>query len=87
MGCLCWTVTLFEFGLTVISCSLVGCYRLAGRQVISLIALALNLDEHYFEKIGALDNPAAFLRLLHYPGSVTHVTFNVKTKEKKKVIC
>ncbi|KAA0041071.1 1-aminocyclopropane-1-carboxylate oxidase-like isoform X1 [Cucumis melo var. makuwa] len=43
---------------------------LAGRQVISLLALALNLDENYFEKIGALDNPAAFLRLLHYPGDL-----------------
>ncbi|XP_038905770.1 2-oxoglutarate-Fe(II) type oxidoreductase-like isoform X2 [Benincasa hispida] len=43
---------------------------LAGRQVISLIALALNLDENFFEKIGALDNPSAYLRLLHYPGDL-----------------
>lgn len=30
--------------------------------------MSLNLDEDYFEKIGALNKPAAFLRLLHYPG-------------------
>lgn len=46
---------------------------LVGRQVISLIALALNLDENFFEKIGALDNPSAFLRLLHYPGDLRSV--------------
>ncbi|XP_054810068.1 2-oxoglutarate-Fe(II) type oxidoreductase hxnY isoform X2 [Prosopis cineraria] len=42
----------------------------AGRQLLSLVALSLNLDEDFFEKIGALNNPAAFLRLLHYPGEV-----------------
>ncbi|KAF7810077.1 2-oxoglutarate-Fe(II) type oxidoreductase hxnY-like [Senna tora] len=31
---------------------------------------ALNLDEDFFEKIGALNKPSAFLRLLHYPGEV-----------------
>ncbi|KAK0587871.1 hypothetical protein LWI29_030258 [Acer saccharum] len=40
----------------------------AGRQLIHLIALALNLDEDFFEKVGALDAPMPFLRLLHYPG-------------------
>ncbi|KAH7549645.1 hypothetical protein JRO89_XS13G0060600 [Xanthoceras sorbifolium] len=40
----------------------------AGRQLIHLIALALNLDEDFFEKVGALDVPMGFLRLLHYPG-------------------
>ncbi|XP_065858866.1 2-oxoglutarate-Fe(II) type oxidoreductase hxnY-like isoform X2 [Euphorbia lathyris] len=41
----------------------------AGRRLISLIALALNLDEDYFEKIGALNGPEteAYIRLLHYP--------------------
>ncbi|KAJ8754347.1 hypothetical protein K2173_002798 [Erythroxylum novogranatense] len=40
----------------------------AGKRLICLIALALNLEEDYFEKIGALDEPECFLRLLHYPG-------------------
>ncbi|KAL4566257.1 hypothetical protein LXL04_030370 [Taraxacum kok-saghyz] len=40
----------------------------AGKELSSLIALALNLDDDYFEKIGASDNPFGFLRLLHYPG-------------------
>ncbi|XP_065857731.1 2-oxoglutarate-Fe(II) type oxidoreductase hxnY-like [Euphorbia lathyris] len=44
----------------------------AGRRLISLIALALNLDQDYFEKIGALNGPEAFLRLLHYPGELGH---------------
>ncbi|KAH9777126.1 diox n domain-containing protein-related [Citrus sinensis] len=43
------------------------CLRSAGRRLIHLIALALNLNEDFFEKVGALDAPMAFLRLLHYP--------------------
>ncbi|KAL8103162.1 azadirone synthase LFS-like [Apium graveolens] len=39
--------------------------RDAGRRLISLIALALNLEEDFFVKVGPLD---PFLRLLHYPG-------------------
>ncbi|KAJ6327286.1 hypothetical protein OIU78_014209 [Salix suchowensis] len=42
----------------------------AGKKLIYLIALALNLDEDYFEKVGALDTPNGFLRLLHYPGEL-----------------
>ncbi|KAK7330796.1 hypothetical protein VNO77_24996 [Canavalia gladiata] len=42
----------------------------AGKELLSLIALSLNLDEDYFEKIGAVNKPAAFLRLLHYPGEL-----------------
>ncbi|KAK9927614.1 hypothetical protein M0R45_024790 [Rubus argutus] len=42
----------------------------AGKRLISLIALALNLDEDFFEKVGALRNPTALLRLLHYPGQL-----------------
>ncbi|PKA64145.1 putative flavonol synthase 5 [Apostasia shenzhenica] len=38
-----------------------------GKQLLSLIALALNLDEQFFELIGALNSPMAFVRLLHYP--------------------
>ncbi|XP_028092260.1 uncharacterized protein LOC114292481 isoform X5 [Camellia sinensis] len=42
--------------------------RTAGKKLISLIALALNLDEDFFEKDGAFNPPMPFLRLLHYPG-------------------
>ncbi|XP_058010152.1 2-oxoglutarate-Fe(II) type oxidoreductase hxnY-like [Hevea brasiliensis] len=41
-----------------------------GKRLISLIALSLKLDEDYFEKIGALDAPEGFLRLLRYPGQL-----------------
>ncbi|XP_020085213.1 2-oxoglutarate-Fe(II) type oxidoreductase-like isoform X2 [Ananas comosus] len=41
-----------------------------GRRLLSLIAFALNLDDQFFEKIGALNSPMAFLRLLHYPGEL-----------------
>ena len=45
---------------------------------MSLIALALNLDEGFFEKIGALHEPMAFLRLLHYPvGMIIRFTQNL----------
>uniref|UniRef100_A0A161Y177 Isopenicillin N synthase-like Fe(2+) 2OG dioxygenase domain-containing protein n=1 Tax=Daucus carota subsp. sativus TaxID=79200 RepID=A0A161Y177_DAUCS len=43
--------------------------RAAGRRLISLIALALNLEEDFFEKDGPVD---PFLRLLHYPGGLLH---------------
>ncbi|XP_022732350.1 2-oxoglutarate-Fe(II) type oxidoreductase-like [Durio zibethinus] len=42
----------------------------AGTKLISLIALALKLDEDFFEKRGALNEPYAFIRLLHYPGDL-----------------
>ncbi|XP_035830187.1 2-oxoglutarate-Fe(II) type oxidoreductase hxnY isoform X2 [Helianthus annuus] len=41
-----------------------------GKRLTSLIAMALNLEDDFFEKVGALDKPYAFLRLLHYPGEV-----------------
>ncbi|GKF88247.1 2-oxoglutarate (2OG) and Fe(II)-dependent oxygenase superfamily protein, partial [Tanacetum coccineum] len=41
-----------------------------GKKLSSLIALALNLDDHFFHSVGALDKPYAFLRLLHYPGEM-----------------
>ena len=44
--------------------------RNAGKRLISLVALALNLDEDFFTKVGALDPPNGYLRLLHYPGLV-----------------
>lgn len=51
--------------MTFCWCTGVCSYRDAGRRLISLIALALNLDEDFFVKDGPLD---PFLRLLHYPG-------------------
>ncbi|KAL6985955.1 hypothetical protein U1Q18_019329 [Sarracenia purpurea var. burkii] len=42
----------------------------AGKRLISLIALALNLDEDFFEKVGAFNPPTPFIRLLHYPGEL-----------------
>ncbi|XP_065857648.1 2-oxoglutarate-Fe(II) type oxidoreductase hxnY-like isoform X2 [Euphorbia lathyris] len=41
----------------------------AGSRLISLISLALNLDEDYFEKIGAMN---AYIRFLRYPGELGH---------------
>ncbi|CAN1195506.1 2-oxoglutarate-Fe(II) type oxidoreductase hxnY [Linum perenne] len=56
-----WRLTLESYHEKVMS---------AGIRLISLIALALNLDENHFEKIGALSEPEGFLRLLHYPGEL-----------------
>uniref|UniRef100_A0A2P2KU16 Non-haem dioxygenase N-terminal domain-containing protein n=1 Tax=Rhizophora mucronata TaxID=61149 RepID=A0A2P2KU16_RHIMU len=42
----------------------------AGKRLISLIALALEVEEDYFSKVGALDKAEGFLRLLHYPGDL-----------------
>lgn len=42
--------------------------RSTGERLSTLIALALNLEDDFFKKIGALDKPYGFLRLLHYPG-------------------
>ncbi|AES90874.2 2OG-Fe(II) oxygenase family oxidoreductase [Medicago truncatula] len=42
----------------------------AGKELLSLIALSLNLDEDYFQKISASNKPDAFLRLLRYPGEL-----------------
>ncbi|KAK9071790.1 hypothetical protein SSX86_008219 [Deinandra increscens subsp. villosa] len=41
-----------------------------GKHLSSLIAMALNLEDDFFEKVGALDKPFGFLRLLHYPGEM-----------------
>ncbi|KAK9929373.1 hypothetical protein M0R45_026475 [Rubus argutus] len=40
----------------------------AGKRLISLIALALDLDEDFFEKVET--RPTPFLCLLHYPGQL-----------------
>ncbi|KAL2348177.1 hypothetical protein Fmac_002177 [Flemingia macrophylla] len=42
----------------------------AGKKLLSLIALSLNVEEDFFEKIGAVDKPSAVLRLLRYPGEL-----------------
>ena len=44
-------------------------------KLVSLIALALSLDEDFFQKLGALNEPMAFLRLIHYPGLVALLVF------------
>ncbi|KAK8650224.1 hypothetical protein V6N13_139870 [Hibiscus sabdariffa] len=42
----------------------------AGTKLLSLIALSLELDEDFFRKVAALNEPFAFIRLLHYPGDL-----------------
>ncbi|XP_039028721.1 2-oxoglutarate-Fe(II) type oxidoreductase hxnY-like [Hibiscus syriacus] len=42
----------------------------AGTKLLSLIAMSLKLEEDFFEKVGALTEPYAFIRLLHYPGDL-----------------
>ncbi|KAJ0104759.1 hypothetical protein Patl1_18440 [Pistacia atlantica] len=49
---------------------IICCIRYAGSRLIRLLALALKLDEDFFEKVGASDIPTAFLRLIHYPGEL-----------------
>ncbi|XP_059440978.1 2-oxoglutarate-dependent dioxygenase ecdK-like isoform X2 [Corylus avellana] len=56
----------------------------AGKKLLSLLALALNEDEDFFEKVGALDKPSAFLRLLHYPGLVARFTYKAHIVHKSK---
>ncbi|XP_043718470.1 2-oxoglutarate-Fe(II) type oxidoreductase hxnY-like isoform X1 [Telopea speciosissima] len=56
-----WKLTMESYYQTVLN---------AGKSLVSLIALALNLEENFFEKLGALDAPMPFVRLLHYPGEL-----------------
>uniref|UniRef100_A0ACD5U5Q4 Uncharacterized protein n=1 Tax=Avena sativa TaxID=4498 RepID=A0ACD5U5Q4_AVESA len=42
----------------------------AGKRILSLIALSLDLDAEFFQNIGAFDSPSAVIRLLHYSGEV-----------------
>ncbi|KAH7659373.1 Aminocyclopropanecarboxylate oxidase protein [Dioscorea alata] len=55
----CWRATMESYYEQMLA---------VGKSLISLIALALDLDDLFFEKIGALYQPMAFIRLLHYPG-------------------
>ncbi|KAL6905215.1 hypothetical protein ACP4OV_002816 [Aristida adscensionis] len=43
---------------------------IASERILSLIALSLDLDAEFFQKMGALNCPSAFVRLLRYPGEV-----------------
>lgn len=54
----CWRLVMEKYYKKVLS---------TGERLSSLIAMALNLEEDFFKKIGALDKPYGFLRLLHYP--------------------
>uniref|UniRef100_A0ACD5YVE2 Uncharacterized protein n=1 Tax=Avena sativa TaxID=4498 RepID=A0ACD5YVE2_AVESA len=42
----------------------------AGKRIVSLIALSLDLEADFFQNIGAFDRPSALVRLLHYSGEV-----------------
>ncbi|XP_013593970.1 PREDICTED: UPF0676 protein C1494.01-like isoform X5 [Brassica oleracea var. oleracea] len=46
------------------------CYYKNVIKLLGLVALALDLDEDFFIKIGALNDPAAVVRLIRYPGEV-----------------
>ncbi|KAL5973138.1 hypothetical protein ACLOJK_037164 [Asimina triloba] len=43
-----------------------------GKRLLPLIALSLNLEEDFFEKVGGMNPPMGFLRLLHYPGDLAN---------------
>jgi len=42
--------------------------RDVGKKLFGLVALALNLEENYFEQVGAFNDQAAVVRLLRYSG-------------------
>ncbi|KAF6995018.1 hypothetical protein CFC21_011595 [Triticum aestivum] len=42
----------------------------AGKRILSLIALSLDLEAEFFQNIGAVDCSSEVIRLLHYPGEV-----------------
>jgi len=48
-------------------------FRAAGKRILSLIALSLDLDAEFFQTNGAFEIPIAVFRLLHYPGSFPFV--------------
>ncbi|VYS62955.1 unnamed protein product [Arabidopsis thaliana] len=41
-----------------------------GKKLFGLVALALNLEENYFEQVGAFNDQAAVVRLLRYSGEL-----------------
>ncbi|KAH0645841.1 hypothetical protein KY284_033725 [Solanum tuberosum] len=54
----CWRFTMEEYYRVILN---------LGKRVLSLIALALNVNEDFFEKVGAFNPPGALLRPMHYP--------------------
>ncbi|XP_073308078.1 azadirone synthase LFS-like [Primulina huaijiensis] len=42
----------------------------AGKRLLKLFAMALNLDKNFFYDVGAFNPPNGFLRLLRYPGEL-----------------
>lgn len=56
------------FKRNVISCFHVHCFREVAKAVARLIALALDLDVHFFDTQEMLGEAIATLRLLHYDG-------------------
>ncbi|XP_019234023.1 PREDICTED: 2-oxoglutarate-Fe(II) type oxidoreductase-like isoform X2 [Nicotiana attenuata] len=54
----CWRSTMEEYYRKILC---------VGKRVVSLMAVALNVDEDFFEKVGAFDPPTALLRPLRYP--------------------
>ncbi|XP_060211124.1 2-oxoglutarate-Fe(II) type oxidoreductase hxnY-like isoform X4 [Lycium barbarum] len=54
----CWRSTMEEYYRVILN---------LGKRVLSLIALALNVNEDFFEKVGAFNPPGALLRPIHYP--------------------
>ncbi|KAJ8526746.1 hypothetical protein K7X08_029223 [Anisodus acutangulus] len=54
----CWRSTVEEYYRAILN---------LGKRVLSLIALALNVNEDFFEKVGAFNPPGALLRPMHYP--------------------
>jgi isopenicillin N synthase-like dioxygenase len=69
--CLLFTVSNARVLLDIII-KLLGCCRILCKKVSRLLALALNLEETYFDKPGITDDPIATLRLLHYSGQSYH---------------
>uniref|UniRef100_A0A803PMM0 Fe2OG dioxygenase domain-containing protein n=1 Tax=Cannabis sativa TaxID=3483 RepID=A0A803PMM0_CANSA len=69
----CWLIYACFRGCYVLDW--IGCvylirFRCAGNKLLRLIALALKLEETFFERMGGLDKPTAYLRLLRYPGEL-----------------
>ncbi|XP_010440101.1 PREDICTED: 2-oxoglutarate-Fe(II) type oxidoreductase isoform X2 [Camelina sativa] len=43
---------------------------IVGKKLLGLVALALNLEENFFEQVGAFNDQAAVVRLIRYPGEL-----------------
>lgn len=64
-----------RFKRNVISCFHVHCFREVAKAVARLIALALDLDVHFFDTQEMLGEAIATLRLLHYDGQILIKSF------------